>query len=59
MKISEIGLGSWLTYDESNKQNAAEACIHKAYELGVNFSDAANVYNYSESEKVVEKAFKA
>ncbi|WP_269409442.1 aldo/keto reductase family protein [Lentibacillus daqui] len=59
VKVSEIGLGSWLTYDESTKQNTAEACIHKAYELGVNFFDTANVYNHGEAEKVVGKALKA
>ncbi|TMN21451.1 aldo/keto reductase [Lentibacillus cibarius] len=59
LKVSEIGLGSWLTYDESTKQNTAEACIHRAYELGVNFFDTANVYNHGEAEKVVGKALKA
>lgn len=58
MKVSEIGLGSWLTYGESVNQNMAEACIHKAYELGVNFFDTANVYNQGEAEKVVGKALK-
>lgn len=58
VKISEIGLGSWLTYGESVEQNTAAECIHKAYDLGVNFFDTANVYNRGEAEKVVGKALK-
>lgn len=58
MKVSEIGLGSWLTYGESVEQNTAEDCIHKAYELGVNFFDTANQYNRGEAEKVVGHALK-
>ncbi|HET7580724.1 MAG TPA: aldo/keto reductase family protein [Bacillales bacterium] len=58
VKISEVGLGSWLTYGETVEDNTAEACIHKAYDLGVNFFDTANVYNRGEAEKVVGKALK-
>ncbi|HEX7065993.1 MAG TPA: aldo/keto reductase family protein [Bacillales bacterium] len=59
VKVSEVGLGSWLTYGETIGQNTAEDCIHKAYELGVNFFDTANVYNRGEAEKVVGKAVKS
>lgn len=37
LKISEIGLGSWLTYGKSVNNQTAYDCIHKAYELGINF----------------------
>lgn len=58
LKISEIGLGSWLTYGESvDRQNATD-CIHHAYELGINFFDTANAYNAGEAEKVVGEALK-
>ncbi|HET7628863.1 MAG TPA: aldo/keto reductase family protein [Bacillales bacterium] len=59
LKISEVGLGSWLTYGESVGPTVAEQCIHKAYELGINFFDTANVYNRGEAEKVVGKALAA
>jgi voltage-dependent potassium channel beta subunit len=56
LKISEIGLGSWLTYGETvGNQNATEI-IHKAYDLGINFFDTANAYNRGEAEKVVGAA---
>jgi hypothetical protein len=44
VKVSEISLGSWLTYGGSVAEEQARACIHKAYELGINFFDTANVY---------------
>jgi voltage-dependent potassium channel beta subunit len=59
LKVSEIGLGSWLTYGAAvEKQNAID-CIHHAYELGINFFDTANAYNRGESEKVVGEAIKS
>lgn len=58
MKVSEIGLGSWLTYGMSVEKNSAKDCIARAYELGVNFFDTANVYNRGEAEKVVGEALK-
>ncbi|MFB5661188.1 aldo/keto reductase family protein [Alteribacillus sp. HJP-4] len=56
MKISEIGLGSWLTYGESVEDNNSIDIIHHAYNNGINFFDTANVYNRGEAEKVVGRA---
>lgn len=53
LKISEIGLGSWLTYGTAVEMEAAKACIQQAYDLGINFFDTANAYNRGEAEKVV------
>ncbi|MBS4201298.1 aldo/keto reductase family protein [Bacillus sp. FJAT-49732] len=58
LKVSEISLGSWLTYGKSVEDNTAEKTIHKAYELGINFFDSANVYERGEAEKVMGKALK-
>ncbi len=44
MKVSEIGLGSWLTFGHGVDDAVARACIRKAFELGVNFFDTADVY---------------
>jgi aryl-alcohol dehydrogenase-like predicted oxidoreductase len=45
LDISEISLGSWLTYGGSGvAREQAEACVAKAFELGINFFDTANVY---------------
>ena len=44
LRISEIGLGSWLTYGGAVPRQQAEACVAKAFEVGINFIDTANVY---------------
>ncbi|WP_017727619.1 aldo/keto reductase family protein [Halalkalibacterium ligniniphilum] len=59
LKVSEISLGSWLTYGKSVADNTAEKIIHRAYELGVNFFDSANVYEHGEGERVMAKALKS
>ncbi|WP_419874936.1 aldo/keto reductase family protein [Candidatus Pristimantibacillus sp. PTI5] len=59
LKISEIGLGSWLTYGTATEAETAQACIHKAYDLGINFFDTANAYNNGAAEKVMGDALKA
>jgi voltage-dependent potassium channel beta subunit len=58
LKVSEISLGSWLTYGKTVDQNIATKTIHKAYELGINFFDSANVYERGEGERVMAKALK-
>ena len=56
LKVSTVGLGSWLTYGESVEEEAATACIKRAYEQGVTFFDTANVYARGRSEEVVGRA---
>jgi voltage-dependent potassium channel beta subunit len=58
IKISEIGLGSWLTYGGYVEDERAIACIHRAFELGVNFFDTANVYRRGAAEEVTGRALK-
>src|SRR5579862_4644238 len=53
LKISAVGLGSWLTYGRTVEIENAAACIKRAYELGVNFFDTANVYARGKSEEAV------
>jgi aryl-alcohol dehydrogenase-like predicted oxidoreductase len=43
--VSEIALGSWMTYGGSVERERAEACVAKAFELGIDFIDTANVYS--------------
>jgi len=44
LEVSEISLGSWLTYGGGVEREQAEACVAKAFDLGINFIDTANVY---------------
>jgi aryl-alcohol dehydrogenase-like predicted oxidoreductase len=43
--VSEISLGSWMTYGGAVARDRAEACVAKAFELGIDFIDTANVYS--------------
>jgi voltage-dependent potassium channel beta subunit len=53
LKVSEISLGSFLTYGGYVERDHAVQSIHKAYELGINFFDTANMYALGEAEKIV------
>ena len=44
LQVSEIALGSWLTYGGGVERQQAQACVAKAFEVGINFIDTANVY---------------
>jgi 1-deoxyxylulose-5-phosphate synthase len=45
LHVSEISLGSWLTYGGRGvERERAEACVSKAFDVGINFIDTANVY---------------
>ena len=56
VKVSTVGLGSWLTYGGSVEQQTAIDCIKRAYELGVTLFDTANVYAGGEAEQVLGRA---
>ncbi len=58
LRVSEISLGSWLTYGGTVEDEAATACIHRAFELGVNLFDTANIYRYGEAEQLVGRALR-
>jgi 1-deoxyxylulose-5-phosphate synthase len=53
LTVSEISLGSWLTYSGGVERQKAEACIHKAFEVGINFLDTANVYGRGAAETLL------
>lgn len=53
IRVSEICLGSWLTYGGATAEDTACQCIEQAYDLGINFFDTANVYAKGEAEKIV------
>src|SRR5947209_4349390 len=51
LQVSEISLGSWLTYGGGVDRSNAEACVAKAFEVGINFIDTANVYARGRAEE--------
>jgi aryl-alcohol dehydrogenase-like predicted oxidoreductase len=50
IEVSEISLGSWLTYGGGLEQQQTEACTKAAFEAGINFFDTANVYGQGAAE---------
>ena len=44
LKVSEIALGSWLTYGTVTERQQSIACVKEAYDQGINHFDCANVY---------------
>jgi aryl-alcohol dehydrogenase-like predicted oxidoreductase len=51
LQVSEICLGSWLTYGGGVADERAEACVAKAFDVGINFIDTANVYSGGKAEE--------
>jgi aryl-alcohol dehydrogenase-like predicted oxidoreductase len=51
LQVSEVALGSWLTYGGGVDSSQAEACVAKAFEVGINFFDTANVYAGGKAEE--------
>lgn len=58
LKVSEISLGSWLTYGGYVERENAVNSIRRAYDLGINFFDTANVYERGAAEVVVGETLK-
>ena len=53
LEVSEISLGSWLTYGVGVEADKARACVDRAFDLGINFIDTANVYGRGAAESVL------
>jgi 1-deoxyxylulose-5-phosphate synthase len=53
IEVSEISLGSWLTYSGGVEREQAEACVKAAFDAGINFIDTANVYGRGASETLL------
>jgi aryl-alcohol dehydrogenase-like predicted oxidoreductase len=44
IEVSEISLGSWLTYGAGVERDQTEACTRAAFDAGINFFDTSNIY---------------
>ena len=56
LNVSEISLGSWLTYGVGVEKDKALACVNRAFELDINFIDTANVYGRGAAESFLGEA---
>ena len=58
IKVSELGLGSWVTFGDQVDEKLAKQLIHAAFDQGINFFDNADVYAEGQSEILMGKAIK-
>jgi aryl-alcohol dehydrogenase-like predicted oxidoreductase len=56
LEVSEISLGSWLTYGVGVEADKARACLGEAFIQGINFIDTANVYGRGAAESFLGEA---
>ncbi len=57
IKLSAVGIGSWLTYGMSIEDKTALNCIKTAIESGIIFFDTADIYNKGEAELSLGRIF--
>jgi len=53
LKVSEIALGSWLTYGGTVENEMAKKCMSTAIDNGINFIDSAEIYAKGQAETVI------
>jgi len=58
IKVSELSIGSWVTYGKQVDVRAARDILQTAWEAGVNFFDNAEAYAGGQSEIIMGKALK-
>src|SRR4029077_13149143 len=58
LKLSELSLGSWVTYGGQVGEEVAVKCMSVAYDNGVNFFDSAEAYADGKAEIVMGNIFK-
>jgi aryl-alcohol dehydrogenase-like predicted oxidoreductase len=56
LRVSELTLGSWLTYAGGVEKQQAVACVRQALDVGINFIDTANIYGRGIAESVLGEA---
>ena len=59
LEVSEISLGSWLTYGVGVEADKARSCLDAAFDVGINFIDTANIYGRGAAETFLGEALKA
>src|SRR5512133_2377538 len=58
LKVSEIALGSWVTFGNQLDETMVSELIHTAYELGINFFDNADMYASGQAEELMGRAIR-
>jgi aryl-alcohol dehydrogenase-like predicted oxidoreductase len=58
LEVSEIALGSWLTYGVGVEADKARGCLDAAFDVGINFIDTSNIYGRGSAEAFLGEALK-
>jgi len=58
IKVSELSLGTWITFGGKLDFNKARECVKVAFEAGVNFFDTAEIYSHGVAESILGKIAK-
>jgi aryl-alcohol dehydrogenase-like predicted oxidoreductase len=58
LEVSELSLGSWLTYGVGVEADKARACLDAAFDVGINFIDTSNIYGRGAAETFLGEALK-
>jgi aryl-alcohol dehydrogenase-like predicted oxidoreductase len=56
LEVSEVSLGSWLTYGVGVEADKARACLEEAFNQQINFIDTANIYGHGAAETFLGEA---
>jgi voltage-dependent potassium channel beta subunit len=59
LQVSELSLGSWVTYHNQVDEGAAREMMAAAFDAGINFFDNAEAYAGGKSEEVMGAAIRA
>lgn len=58
LSVSEISLGSWLTFGAGVADSSGRDCVNAAFEAGINFIDTSNIYGLGAAEEFLGRALK-
>jgi voltage-dependent potassium channel beta subunit len=58
IKVSVLGFGSWVTFDNQLDDDLAVDCMQAAHDAGCNFFDNAEAYANGESERIMGDALR-
>lgn len=59
LEVSVISLGSWQTYGVTVERKQTSRCIRRAFDLGINFFDTANMYGRGAAESLLGELLSA
>lgn len=59
LKVSVLGFGNWLTHGGGIDDATAGACVRKAWDLGINFFDTADIYRKGAAEEFLGRQLQA